>query len=58
MEGKILLAVKIVKIILFVVFLMMIIWGQKQVGYVNLGVILAGLGGLLMLLYSYNKKYR
>jgi hypothetical protein len=58
MEGKILLIVKTVKIILFVVFLMMIIWGQKQVGYVNLGVMLAGLAGLLMLLYSYNKKYR
>ena len=58
MEEKILLAVKTVKIILFVVFLMMIIWGQKQVGYVNLGVMLTGLAGLLMLLYSYNKKYR
>ncbi len=58
MEGKILLIVKTVKIILFVIFLMMIIWGQKQIGYVNLGVMLAGLAGLLMLLYSYNKKYR
>ncbi len=58
MEGKKLLAVKTVKMILFVVFLTMIIWGQKQVGYVNLGIMLTGLAGLLMLLYSYNKKYR
>lgn len=49
---------KAVKIILFAVFLTLIIWGQRQVSYANLGAMLVGLAGLLLLLHSYNKKYR
>ncbi len=48
----------ILKLILFVVFLTMIITGQKTVGYKNLVQMLIGLAGLLVLLYSYNKKYQ
>lgn len=47
-----------INIILFVAFLTMIIVGQKQTGYGNLLMMLAGLVGLLSLLYLYNKKYR
>lgn len=55
MEGRM---ITIVKLILFVIFMAMIIVGQKQVGYVSLAVMLIGLGGLLGLLFSYNKKYK
>lgn len=55
MEGKF---SGIIKIILFVVFLVMIIWGQRQAGYGNLLAMLIGLAGLLGLLYSYNRKYK
>ena len=48
----------ILKLILFIVFLTMIIKGQKTVGYKNLAQMLIGLAGLLVLLYSYNKKYQ
>ena len=44
--------------VLFAVFLGVVIWGQRQVGYGNLAAMLAGLIGLLALLYCYNKKYR
>lgn len=46
------------KAVLFVLFIAMIVWGQTQVSYGNLVIMLIGLGGLLGLLYSYNKKYR
>ncbi|MDD6057813.1 MAG: hypothetical protein PUB98_06095 [Clostridiales bacterium] len=44
--------------ILFVVFLGMIIWGQRTVSYFHLGMMLVALAGLLGLLYCYNRKYR
>lgn len=55
MEGRI---VTVLKAVLFIAFISMIILGQKQVGYGNLLMMLLGLGGLLGLLYSYNKKYK
>lgn len=55
MEGKIFTYFKMV---LLIAFIAMVIWGQRQVGYGNLAVMLIGLGGLLGLLYSYNKKYK
>lgn len=48
----------IVKIVLFVVCVGLIIWGQRTVGYPYLCAQLIGLAGLLGLLYSYNKTYR
>ena len=48
----------ILKLILFIVFLSMIIRGQRTVGYKNLVQMLIGLAGLLVLLYSYNKKFQ
>lgn len=55
MDGKLSF---ILKFILFIIFVGMVIWGQRQVGYGNLAVMLAGLGGLLGMLYAYNRKYR
>ena len=55
MEGKI---GTILKAVLFVIFLVMVIWGQRQIGYGNLAMMLIGLAGMLGLLYSYNRKYK
>lgn len=44
--------------ILFVVFMAMIIIGQKTISYASLGLMLLGLAGLLALLYIYNRKYK
>ena len=48
----------ILKLILFIVSLMFVIYGQKFIGYTGLAVMLVGLVGLLYLLWSYNKKYQ
>ncbi len=48
----------IIKLVIFIVCLGLIIWGQKTVSYLNLGAQLVGLSGLLVLLYTYNKTYR
>lgn len=44
--------------ILFIVFMTMVIVGQRHIGYAGLSVQMIGLAGLLILLYLYNKKYR
>lgn len=44
--------------ILFVIFVYMVVWGQKTIGLTYLGVQLLGVAGLLGLLYLYNRKYR
>ncbi|MBU5455653.1 DUF6903 family protein [Caproiciproducens sp. MSJ-32] len=52
-------AVKItINIIAFIVFLGMIIVGQKNIGVPGLCVMLAGLTGLLTQLFLYNKKHK
>lgn len=48
----------IMKLVLFIICISLIIWGQKTVSYLNLGAQLVGLTGLLTLLYTYNKTYR
>jgi TctA family transporter len=48
----------ILKCICFVVFVGLIIIGQRSVAYQGLYTMLAGLFGILFLLYLYNKKYR
>lgn len=48
----------ILKIIIFVVCMSLIIWGQRTTGYINLAAQFVGLAGLLGLLYHYNKAYR
>ncbi len=56
MDSKILK--NIIAAIAFVVFLGMVIYGQKTVGVGYLAIQLVGLSGLLFLLYLYNRKYQ
>lgn len=48
----------IVNIVAFIVFMLMIILGQRNVGWTGLGVEIVGLIGLLTQLFLYNKKYK
>lgn len=43
--------------VFFVIFMVMVIGGQRHIGYAGLCVQMIGLIGLLVLLYLYNKKY-
>lgn len=47
----------VVKAILFVIFMAMVIIGQRTTGHLYLFVQLIGLSGLLVLLWNYNRKY-
>lgn len=62
MDGDEIMETNIVKnivmIVLFLVFISMIVIGQKTVGLSNLGLELVGLAGLLVELYIYNRKYK
>jgi hypothetical protein len=46
----------VINIVAFVVFLSMIIVGQKHIGIPGLCIMLVGLTGLLTQLFLYNKK--
>ncbi len=48
----------LIMLILFVVFLALVIVGQKNIGYQGLATQIVGLAGLLGLLYTYNRKYK
>lgn len=47
----------ILKTAVFAACLALVVAGQKQIGVPGLLAMLAGLAGLLWLLFSYNKKY-
>ena len=48
----------ILKCICVVVCIILVIIGQKNISYQGLFTMLAGLGGILLLLYLYNRKYK
>ncbi|MEG2349553.1 MAG: hypothetical protein RSB57_03470 [Hungatella sp.] len=48
----------ILKLVIAVLCVVLIIWGQRTTGYIYLAAQLVGLSGLLGLLYLYNKAYR
>lgn len=48
----------LVKIILFFLCLFLVFIGQKNIGYTGLLTMLVGLGGLLALLWNYNRNYQ
>lgn len=48
----------ILKLVLFVIFMVLIVIGQGTVGKLHFGIMLIGLAGLLLLLYDYNRKYQ
>ncbi len=47
----------IIKLIILVVSIGLVIYGQRTTGKMELGIMLIGLTGLLGLLYNYNKKF-
>lgn len=47
----------ILKVILFFFCLFLVVYGQRTVGKGYLLIQLIGLGGLLFLLWNYNRKY-
>ncbi len=48
----------IFKAICLIICVGLVIIGQKNVSYQGLITMLAGLGGILLLLYLYNKQYK
>ncbi|MGF2190193.1 DUF6903 family protein [Vagococcus fluvialis] len=48
----------LLKLVIFVLCLVFIVVGQKNIGYVGLGTMILGLSGLLYLLWDYNRKYQ
>lgn len=61
MDGDVIMNKKIkviLHIVAFIVFMSLIIIGQKTVGVGYLGMMLIGLIGLMVQLYLYNRKYQ
>jgi hypothetical protein len=54
MKSKVL---TVIKLIVFIVYVSLIVIGQREAGRVDFGIMLVGLAGLLGLLYNYNRKY-
>lgn len=48
----------IILAIIFVVSVFVIFWGQRNIGYLGLAVEFAGLFGLVLVLFMYNRRYR
>lgn len=44
--------------VIFVVSVLVIFWGQRNIGYVGLAVEFAGLIGLVLVLFMYNRRYK
>lgn len=47
----------ILKVIIFILSLFLVIYGQRTIGRMYLFLQLLGLAGLLALLWNYNRKY-
>jgi hypothetical protein len=58
MENTLKILAVILKCICLVICVGLVIMGQKSISYKGLYTMLAGLCGILLLLYFYNKKYR
>lgn len=50
--------IRILKVIFFLLCMFLIIYGQRTVGKLELLLQLIGLGGLLFLLWLYNRKFK
>lgn len=49
---------RLLYILIFVVCMALIVYGQRNIGPAGLLIMLIGLAGLLILLYLYNKKFQ
>lgn len=58
MEYKVRIFGTILKAICLMTFIGLVIIGQKSVNYQGLITMMAGLCGILLLLYFYNRKYK
>ena len=45
-------------VLLFALCIVLVVIGQKHIGWGGLCAMLAGLAGLLLLLFAYNRSYR
>ena len=50
--------IKLICVVLFLLFLFLVIFGQKQIGYAGLTMMIVGLSGILFLLFLYNRKHQ
>lgn len=50
--------VKLLYLLVFIISIVLVTSGQRNVGPVGLLIMLIGLAGILLLLYLYNKKYQ
>lgn len=50
--------IRLLYLLIFIVSMMLIVTGQRSIGPAGLFIMLIGLGGILLLLYLYNKKYQ
>lgn len=48
----------IVPVFIFVACVSLVVYGQRQTGRINLGLMMAGLLGLMGMLYKYNAEYK
>lgn len=46
------------QVAVFIVCFLLIVYGQKNIGYTGLALQVVGLAGLLSLLWGYNKNYQ
>ncbi len=58
MENVMKMVTGLLKWICLVVSVGLVIIGQKSVGYQGLCTMIAGLSGIMLLLYLYNRKYK
>ncbi len=45
-------------LLIFVLSMMLIVMGQRNIGPAGLATMIAGLAGILLLLYLYNRKFQ
>lgn len=51
-------AIRLLYLLVFIVSVVLIVTGQRNIGPAGLLTMLVGLTGILVLLYLYNKKYQ
>lgn len=51
-------AIRLLYLFIFIVSIVLIVTGQRNIGPAGLLTMLVGIAGILVLLYLYNKKYQ
>lgn len=51
-------AIRVFYLLIFIVSIILIVTGQRNIGPAGLLTMIVGLAGILVLLYLYNKKYQ